>query len=145
MASLYDITVPMFIYYLKNLDTWLTKAEEHAKANNVPLTDYVEGRLAPDMAPLTFHLQAACNFASFVVSYVGGQAELKYEEDDTTFEEFHKRIANALDFFGKVKREDLDGKQDKEVTYRTFTFTGLTFCTLFAIPSFYFHLVTTYE
>ena len=143
--SLYDMTVPMFIHVLKNLDRCLTKAEEHAKAHGVPLSTYIDGQLAPDMAEFTFQVQAAGDFAMFVVTEVGGIDVPRPPHHETTFEELHQRIARRIVTFSGVRREDLDGKQDQPVHWRGHTWTGLTWCSTYCIPNFYFHVVTAYD
>ena len=47
--SLYDASIPMFIRTLKNLSSFLDKAEAHAAAGGTPLGNYLEARLTPDM------------------------------------------------------------------------------------------------
>jgi hypothetical protein len=144
MASLYDMTISMFTRTLGNLDGILKKTEEHAKANDVPLSDYLEGRLAPDMHPLPFQIQVACNTAKFVAVRVGGLDNVVQEDNEKTFEDLHARIATTLDLLGKVKRDGMDGKHDNEVLFRDRKLTGVTYCTGFAIPNFYFHVATAY-
>jgi uncharacterized protein len=144
MTSLYDVTIPMFIRSLQNLDAIMKKAEEHAKANNLSLNDFTEARLAPDMHPLPFQVQTACNTAKFVVVRVGGQENVPQEDNEKTFEELHARIAKTLEILGKAKREDFEGKEESEVIYRDRKFKGLVYCTMFAIPNFYFHIMATY-
>jgi uncharacterized protein len=144
MASLYDATIGMFTQSLKNLDDILKRAEETAHANKTPLREYVEGRLYPDMNPFPFQIQTACNTAKFLAVRVGGIDNVVQEDNEKTFEELHARIAATLDFLGKVRREDIDGKQDKVVIWREKKFTGISYCTRFAIPNFYFHVMAAY-
>ena len=145
VPSLYDMTVPMFIHVLKNLDACMTKAEAHAQANNVSLKTYMAASLYPDMADFTFQVQAAGDFAMYAVIEVGGIDVPKPPFTGTTFAELHQRIAQRIDKFSRVKREDLDGKHDKEVYCRGHKWTGLTWCTTYCIPNFYFHVVTAYD
>ena len=135
----------MFIHVLKNLDAVLTKAEEHAEAHNVPLNTYIDGQLAPDMAEFTFQVQAAGDFAMFVVTEISGRDIVRPPHTETTFEELHQRIQKRIDTFLQVKRDELDGKQEKEIYCRGHKWTGLTWCTTYCIPNFYFHVVTAYD
>jgi uncharacterized protein len=145
MASLYDMSIVMFTRSLQNLDGILTKAESHAQSNGMSLDGLVEGRLAPDMFPLPFQICAACDTAKFVAVRVGGIANTPQDDNEKTFEELHKRIAATLEYLGNVKREDIDGKHADEVMFRDHKFTGQSYCIYWAIPNFYFHVVTAYD
>jgi hypothetical protein len=143
-VSLYDVTIAPLTRGLKNLDGLLKKAEEHAAANNVPLEDYINARLAPDMAPFPFQVQTACNTAKFLAVRVAGVENLPMADDETTFSQLHDRISRTLDFLKGVSRETINGKEGVEVVFREMKFTGLTYSTIFALPNFYFHVVAAY-
>lgn len=49
MASLYEISVPLFIRQLEQLSLVLKKGEAWCEANNVDKTKLLEGKLADDM------------------------------------------------------------------------------------------------
>jgi uncharacterized protein len=143
-VSLYDVTIAPLTRGLTNLDGLLKKAEEHAAANNISLDDYINARLAPDMAPFTFQVQTVCNTAKFLAVRVGGVENVPMADDETTFPQLHERITRTLELLKGVSRETIDGKEGVEVVFRNMKFTGLSYSTTFAIPNFYFHLVTAY-
>ena len=47
---------------LKNLESWLDKAEEHAAAKKFDVGVLMTGRLAPDMKPFIYQVQSACDY-----------------------------------------------------------------------------------
>ena len=55
--SIYDQFVPVFTQMLSALDKVLSKAEADAAARKIDLDVFVNGRLAPDMLPLTRQIQ----------------------------------------------------------------------------------------
>ena len=59
--SLYDATVRAYLQGLQGLARVLDKGLEHAKAQGRDPLDYVKARLAPDMLPLSYQVQAACS------------------------------------------------------------------------------------
>jgi hypothetical protein len=44
---------------VKNVETWLDRAEEHAAAKHFDLGVLMTGRLAPDMKPFIYQVQSA--------------------------------------------------------------------------------------
>ena len=96
------------------------------------------------MKPLTFQIQSASDTAKFMAVRVGGLENERWEDNETTFEQLHERIAKALDFLRKVQPENFAGKEEIEVKVLNRQFTGVTYLTTFAIPNFYFHLTTAY-
>ena len=55
--TMYDQIVPVFSKMLSNLDKVLTKAEADAETRKIDPQVFVNGRLAPDMLPLTRQVQ----------------------------------------------------------------------------------------
>src|SRR2546425_10788619 len=47
---------------LKNLESWLDKAEEYAGAKTFDVGVLLTGRLAPDMKPFIYQVQSACDY-----------------------------------------------------------------------------------
>jgi uncharacterized protein len=47
---------------LKNLESWLDKAEEYAGAKTFDVGVLMTGRLAPDMKPFIYQVQSACDY-----------------------------------------------------------------------------------
>jgi len=147
--NLYDITVPIFIQSLTTLDAQLTKAEEWAKENNVPLEELTSARLHPDMHPLLFQVTTASNTAKKSVTRITGTELATFEDNEKTFPELHERIAKTIALLKDVKREYFEGKEDADVLLKTggheVMFKGLRFAQFFALPNFFFHIVTAYD
>ena len=47
---------------LKNLETWLDKAEHHAAAKGFDVGVLLTSRLAPDMKDFIYQVQSACDY-----------------------------------------------------------------------------------
>ncbi|RMZ84726.1 hypothetical protein DV737_g1050, partial [Chaetothyriales sp. CBS 132003] len=143
--SLFDTTVPPMIKYLRNLDHLLTKAQAHLAANSLPESHLLTARIAPDMYPLAFQCQTACNTAKLTAVRVAGVELPSQADDETTFEQLHTRIAATVSLLEKdVKREAFEGTATKEFEFRGVNWTGLSYVTNFALPNFYFHVVCAY-
>jgi uncharacterized protein len=75
MATFYDFTFPTIINLLKTQLSLLGKAETFAAEKNIPVSELLESRLAPDMWPLSQQATISCLHASnAVVKLAGGEA-----------------------------------------------------------------------
>jgi hypothetical protein len=147
--NLYDTTVVYFINGLNTLTHILKKAEEHGKAQGSPEADFMNARLIEDMNPLTFQIQTASNTAKNTLMRILGTEPIPMDDNESTFAELHERIQRTLDILKQVKRQDFDMDVDQEIKVafgsrgdRTWTKRG--YVQGFAIPNFYFHVVTAY-
>jgi hypothetical protein len=146
--SLYDASIPGYVRMLRNLAAMLEKAEAHAQASGLPLSDLMEARLAPDMHPLTRQIQIASDAAKGGAARLAAMTPPSFPDTETTFPELKERVAKTIAFVESVKREQVDGGEDRtiELTFpgRTMTFTGRDFLFQFSQPNFLFHVVTAY-
>ncbi|HYX63509.1 MAG TPA: DUF1993 domain-containing protein [Burkholderiales bacterium] len=147
--SMYQASAPRFVNTLGNLAAILDKAQAHCDARKIDplvLTGY---RLFPDMFPLSRQVQIACDTAKGAVARLAGAEIPKHEDSERTFAELKARIAKTIDFVQSVKRERVDGAEDKEIVLQMRSgerrFTGLQYLLGHALPNFYFHVTTAYN
>ena len=146
---MYQASAPRFVNTLGNLAAILDKAQAHCDARKIDplvLTGY---RLFPDMFPLSRQVQIACDTAKGAVARLAGAEIPKHEDSERTFAELKTRIAKTIDFVQSVKRERVDGAEDKEIVLQMRSgerrFTGLQYLLGHALPNFYFHVTTAYN
>lgn len=114
--SFYDTSFTMLVSMLDSLEAILTKAETHAKENNIDVNaEYVEARLYEDMRPLTFQVQIVSNAAKGFVEKVVGIEVGPWADDETTFEQLVARIKKTQELVKDVKPEDVNGKENNEI------------------------------
>src|SRR6476659_1960002 len=77
---------------LKNLESWLNKAEEYAGAKTFDVGVLMTGRLAPDMKPFIYQVQSACDYVKAAAAWLSGQAPPKHEDNEQTIDELRARI-----------------------------------------------------
>ena len=146
---MYQASAPRFINTLGNLAAILDKAQAHCDARKIDplvLTGY---RLFPDMFPLSRQVQIACDTAKGAVARLAGAEIPKHEDSERTFAELKARIAKTIDFVQSVKRERVDGAEDKEIVLQMRSgerrFKGMQYLLGHAYPNFYFHVTTAYN
>jgi hypothetical protein len=100
------------------------------------------------MFALTRQVQIACDNAKGPVARLAGVDVPKHEDTETTFAELQARIAKTIAFIQSVKPEQIDGSDDKDILLKLGTeempFKGMQYLLGFALPNFYFHVVTAY-
>ena len=134
---------------LNNLPAILAKAEAHAEARKIDPAVLLSSRLFPDMFPLTLQVQIACDIAKGAVARLAGMEMPKHEDSEQTFAELKARIATTIDFVQSLQPTQIDGSEDREIVLKygpeEIHFIGIQFLLGFALPNFYFHVVTAYD
>lgn len=143
--TLYDTAIVPILRTLRNLSDILKKGETWANEKGIAHSELLDARIAPDMAALPFQIQTASNTAKFIAVRVAGVANTPWEDEEKTFDELQVRITKTIDFLEALKREDFDAKEEIEVVFRDRKFTGLSYVNVYALPNFYFHVVTAYN
>ncbi|MCH9688774.1 MAG: DUF1993 domain-containing protein [Deltaproteobacteria bacterium] len=133
---------------LRNLDAWLGKAEEYAEAKGSSADDFVGFRLTPDMRPLSFQVQSACDGAKFMASRLSGTDAPNHPDTETTMAELRQRINAVVDFLGGFSEDQFEGADAREVRMSFLPgkwARGDDYVREMALPNFYFHVTTAYD
>ena len=146
--SLYQASVPSFIRMLGNLSEILNKAAVHAEAKKIDPAIFINGRLAPDMFPLSRQVQIATDMVKGCGARLAGIEVPSYEDKESSFPELQARIAKTISFLQTLSPEQIDGNEQREIHLKfgsnELNFLGLPYLLDFVIPNFHFHLTTTY-
>jgi len=146
--SLYDASIPMFIRTLKNLSSFLDKAEAHAAAGGNPLSNYLDARLAPDMHAFPRQIQLASDAAKGGAARLAGVTAPSMPDTETTFPELKERIAKTIAFLETITPEQVNSRAGATVELplpgRTMTFTAPDFLMHFGQQNFMFHVTMAY-
>ena len=148
-TSMYTSSVPTFIRALNNLAAILEKGAAHAEARKIEPAVLLNARLYPDMFPLTRQVQIATDTA------VGGSARLAgmevpvYENNEQSFADLIARLRKAVSHLETLKTEQIDGTEDKTVTWQTRSSSksmqGFAYLMNHLLPNVYFHVTTAYD
>jgi hypothetical protein len=147
--SMYQASVPVFVHALNNLAAILEKGAAHAEAKKIDPAVLVNGRLFPDMFPLARQVQIASDSAKGGAARLAGVEPPAYEDNEKTFAELIARVKKTVAYLQTLTAAQVDGSEDKTVTWQTRTSTksmqGLPFLHSHVVPNLYFHLTTTYN
>lgn len=145
--SIHTMAVDTFVPMLESLSAILDKGAAHAASIQI---DLVQARLAPDMFTLAQQVQQATHMARSGVARLAGQAAPAMEEAETTFSGLKAQIARSLETVRAVQVNAFDGADERDCSIETpnhmvIEMDGLRFLRSWALPHFYFHVVTAYD
>lgn len=147
--SMYQVSVPVFVRALNVLSDLLKKAEAHAEQHGLVKDALVGARLADDMMPLAAQVQRASDTSKLSVERLSGVAAPKFEDNETSFAQLQQRIANTIAYISSVPASAFDNSEAREIklNFGSFqpTFQGDAYLLTFALPNFFFHLVTAHD
>ena len=147
--SLYASSVGVFVRNLTNLQAILEKSEAYAAERKFSPDVLVTARLAPDMNPLSFQIQAVTDRSKLFVARVIGQPAPSWADDETTFAQLKARVAKGLDYHKSISAAALDGLEEKLVPLKIrgeeVQWPALQYLLINAMPNFYFHYTTAYD
>jgi hypothetical protein len=147
--SMYEASAPRFVSMLRNLDAILAKAQVYAVSKKIDPAVLLAARLFPDMFPLVKQVQIATDHAKGAVARLAGVEVPKFEDTEHSFEELQARLARTISFVESFSAGQIDGSEERDIALKVgghdLTFKGMPYLLGFAIPNFYFHLVTAYN
>jgi hypothetical protein len=147
--SMYQASVPPFIRALNNLKAVLDKGAAYAAARKIDEAVLLNSRLYPDMFPLVRQVQIATDTARSGAARLAGAEFPAYADDETSFAALTQRIRNTLDYLDTLKPAQIDGSEDKTITWQTRSSTknmqGQAYLLSHLLPNVYFHVTTAYD
>ena len=147
--SMYEASAPRLVHMLRNLDAILAKAQAHAASKKIDEAVLLNARLFPDMFPLVKQVQIAGDHAKGAVARLAGLELPKYEDTEQSFEQIRARVAKTIAFVESIDAAQINGSEEKDIAFRLggrdLSFKGMSYLLGFALPNFYFHLVTAYN
>jgi hypothetical protein len=149
-VTLYDMSAESFVPMLRALSDVLDKGAEHARQAKIDPKTLVTAQLAPDMYPLSRQVQIACEHAAGTIARLTGREAPQFENTEQTMDALKKRIDKTILFVEAAKEKAFAGAETRSIDIpgppgMKFAFTGHEFLRDWALPHFYFHVVTAYD
>jgi uncharacterized protein len=148
-TSMYQTSIPTFTRVLNNLIAILEKGATDAEARKIDPIVLLNARLFPDMFPLTRQVQLAADTAISGAARLAGTEVPVHENNESSFAELAARIRKTITQLESFKPEQLDGCEDKTITWKTRSSTknmqGLPYLMNHVLPNLFFHSTTAYN
>jgi uncharacterized protein len=132
---------------LKNLETCLDKAEQHAAAKSFGVGVLLASRLAPDMKDFIYQVQSACDYVKAGAAWLSGQTPPKHEDNEQTIDELRARIRKTVAFAESVKEAQYAGASERAVKLSWAPgkiIGGEDYLLQMTIPNTFFHIAMAY-
>ena len=132
---------------LKNLETCLDKAEQHAAAKKFDVGVLMTSRLAPDMQPFVYQVQSACDYVKAAAAWLSGQSPPKHEDNEKSIGELRARIRRTVAFAESVKEAQYTGANERKVSFSWApgkAMGGEDYLLQMTIPNTFFHIAMAY-
>src|ERR1700721_828664 len=81
---------------LKNVETWLDKAEQHAALKKYDGAVLMTSLPPPDQYHFTQQGQSACVFVKFAAARLSGQTPPTHEDTERTIDDLRERIRKTI-------------------------------------------------
>jgi len=147
--SMYQASAPRFLAMLGNLSAILDKAQAYAEQKKLDPATLPACRLYPDMLSLARQVQVACDNAKGAVARLAGAENPRHEDVEKTLPELQARIARTMEFIRGFTAAQIDGSEEREIVLKLGKseqrWRGMQYLLGFALPNFYFHVVTAYD
>ena len=147
--SMHAASAEIYARMLRNLLTWLDKAEGHAQARSFDSAAFLNTKLSPDMLTFGKQVAIASEVARLAVARLGAVELPAAQGSDESFEGLRVRVRDAIDFVEGVSPQQLAGSAERAVIVPQrqgdpLHFTGQTFLQQWSLPNFFFHVTTAY-
>jgi hypothetical protein len=132
---------------LRNLETCLDKAEQHAGAKKFDVGVLMASRLAPDMKDLIYQVQSACDYVKAGAAWLSGQTPPKHEDNEQTIDELRARIRKTIAFAESVEEAQYAGASERKVKLSWAPgkiIGGEDYVLQMTIPNTFFHIAMAY-
>jgi hypothetical protein len=112
--AVYYEAVSQCTQMLKNIETWLDKAEKHAAAKKFDVNTLMTDRLAPDMKPFIYQVQSACDYVKAAAAWLSGRVPPKHEDNEQTIGDARARIQKTVAFAESVREAQYADASDRK-------------------------------
>jgi hypothetical protein len=159
----YDLSAGLFVRGLTNLNTQLTKAEDHVAASGIGEAALLDAALAVEarargvasdaptdlhMYTLVAHVHWAAEGARLAIAQLQGAPRAPAANDATSFADLHQRLDATIAYLREIAPGDLEAGLDRTIVIEhrrgPMRASGRQFLVAFAIPHFFYHVTTAY-
>jgi uncharacterized protein len=147
MTNSYLLTTQGMSKSLRSLVKIIQKTQNWSAQNNVSENSILDAKLAPDMYAFVKQIQLVSDNAKGTASRLSGVEIPSYADEETSLDQLADRLNRTIEFVDAIPSESFDQAEDKKITLPFMPGKYLTadeYVRAYAIPNFYFHLVTAY-
>lgn len=144
---MYYQAILQITHALKTVEVLLDKAQRYADEKNFDVNVLMDSSLAPDMKPLVYQIQSACDYVKAGAAWLSGQKPPVHEDNEQTIDEVRARIRKTVDFARSVTAEQYANASEQKVKMSWApgkVIEGQVYLLQMTIPNVYFHICMAY-
>jgi len=149
MATMFQISLPVFVRRLNGLAGCMKKAQALYAEKKYDESTLLGYRFYPDMFNFARQVQAATDHARNCTAMLAGVESPKYEMNEKSLADLIARVEKTTAWINTIKPEQVDGTEDKAITIkmpdRELNMKGIELLLNRSMPNFYFHCTTAYD
>lgn len=150
-ANPYYLASQMMEKSIVSLINILGKAAEYVLVNKLDETEFINGRLAPDMFPLARQIQIVSDNAKGYVSRMTATTNVPMDDTEDSIHQLVVRLQKTLEIVRRHPEADYANADSIQVVLPWMptampgkSLSAAAYLAEFALPNFYFHVVTAY-
>ncbi len=151
MTNIYTLSYQMSTKSINSMILILEKIKQQLPTKNHSEAELLAYRLAPDMYPLSRQIQLISDQAKGMVARLAGIENPNMEDKETTIEELIQRLKKTVEFIQNVPEDNYAHADERQIVLPWMkdmmpgkAITAEEFFLTFALPNFYFYMVTAY-
>lgn len=139
-------TIRQCIQSVRQVEQFLDLAEQYAAYKQFDVEVLVQARLAPDMQPLLYQIQSACDYLKAGAARLAGLEPPKHADTEATLSELRERIVKTLAYAESITPSQYDAANMRKVRFygANANLTGENYLLQVVVPNLYFHIAMTY-
>ena len=144
---MYYQAIKQMVQNLEAVERWLDKSADYAAAKGFDVQVLLNDRLAPDMQPLIYQVQSACDYVKTAAGWLAGEKPPRHEDNETTIEELRTRLRKTIAFAGSMGEARYAGAAERKIALPWkpgMVLGGEDYLLQVIIPNVYFHLTAAY-
>jgi hypothetical protein len=132
---------------LGQLDTWLVKADEYARAKSFDPNVFLTLRLAPDQFAFARQVQAACDTAKLAASRLSGKEAPVHADNEQTLADLRTRVQAVIAYLDGFEPQDFADAASRVISHPRWggkSMSGAAYFLEHGLPNIFFHSTHVY-
>ena len=144
---MHHLVIAQCIKNLKQIETYLNKAEKFAAGKKFDVAVLVNDQLAPDMRNFIYQVQSACDYVKAGAGWLSGQRPPKHEDNEQNIADLRARLQKTIAFAESVTEAQYVGAHDRKIGWPGEPgklFAGDDYLLQIVVPNTLFHITMAY-
>ena len=143
-----SLPVPVFVYYLQQLEHLLARIEEQSNYKNGILYARLDTSQDESMFPLVQQARTAISFSLRACCPLAELETVNFAQSEVTFTAVKQEIRDSIEFLEQIPLHRFQDYEQRSITttagFAELEMKGEEFLQMYALPNFFFHITMVY-